>query len=204
MRTDVILRWALPVASQLAMSVQPSSAPQNGIVFPQQPTVQLKSAGGSNVAQAGVPVTVALVGTGTLGGTLTRQTDPFGVATFDDLMITGLVGNRTLQFTSGVLAVATSSTIGLVAGPATTIQDVSATSGDQTVSSATVIQVRVVDQSGNPVAGVTVAFTVVAGGGSCGPSTAVTDASGLASTTWTIGATAGASGSNNNELDAAA
>lgn len=204
-RTDVILRWGLRPATQLAMSVQPSNAPQNGIVFPQQPSVQLKSSVGGDVSQAGIAVTVALASGGlTLSGTLTVFTDAAGVASFTDLVITGLVGDRTLQFSSGVLIPAISGTISLVAGPATTIQDVSATTGDLTVSTGTTISVQVVDQSGNPVSGVTVTFTVVAGGGARSPSTAVTDASGIASTLWTIGPTAGASGSNNNELDAAA
>jgi YVTN family beta-propeller protein len=53
--------------------------------------------------------------------------------------------------------------------------------------------VRVVDGSGAPVPGVSVAFAVTAGGGTVTPGTAVTNASGIATTTaWTLGTTLGA------------
>jgi alpha-tubulin suppressor-like RCC1 family protein len=48
--------------------------------------------------------------------------------------------------------------------------------------------VRVVDVYGNPVAGVAVAWTVRAGGGSVSPATATTNAQGIARTAWTLGA----------------
>lgn len=54
------------------------------------------------------------------------------------------------------------------------------------------VQVRVTDQYGNVRAGVTVRWLVKAGGGSARPSTSVTDATGRASTTWTLGSTVGA------------
>lgn len=52
--------------------------------------------------------------------------------------------------------------------------------------------VRVQDAGGNPVSGVAVNFTVTSGGGSITPATATTNASGQASATATLGATAGA------------
>ncbi len=51
--------------------------------------------------------------------------------------------------------------------------------------------VRVTDQSGNPVSGVTVVWSVAVGSGSVSPATSVTDAAGRAATSWTIGATGG-------------
>lgn len=52
--------------------------------------------------------------------------------------------------------------------------------------------VKATANDGVGVAGVSVTFAVVTGGGSVGSATATTDASGLASTTWTLGAESGA------------
>jgi hypothetical protein len=52
--------------------------------------------------------------------------------------------------------------------------------------------VKVVDQSGSPISGVTVQFAVTAGGGTLGRTSATTDASGSASAgSWTLGTVAG-------------
>ena len=50
----------------------------------------------------------------------------------------------------------------------------------------------VVTRDAAPAAGVSVAWSVLSGGGSLGGATSTTDASGVASTTWTLGTTAGA------------
>jgi len=49
------------------------------------------------------------------------------------------------------------------------------------------LSVRVTASGGAPVEGVVVNWTVTAGGGSVAPATSVTDADGVASTTWTLG-----------------
>src|SRR6185295_141445 len=51
---------------------------------------------------------------------------------------------------------------------------------------------RVTASDGLGVSGVTVSFAVASGGGSVGSPTAVTDANGLAQTTWRLGVTVGA------------
>ena len=53
------------------------------------------------------------------------------------------------------------------------------------------LTVRVEDLFQNPVSGVTVEFAVIGGGGSVQPSTTSTDAGGLATTQWTLGAPLG-------------
>lgn len=53
------------------------------------------------------------------------------------------------------------------------------------------IAVRVRDSRGNPVSGVSVIWTVSAGGGSLSPNVSTTNAQGIASTTWTLGAFTG-------------
>jgi hypothetical protein len=52
--------------------------------------------------------------------------------------------------------------------------------------------VQVVDEASNPVVGAAVTWVVTAGGGTIDPATGPTDANGQASTTWTLGSTAGA------------
>ncbi len=54
------------------------------------------------------------------------------------------------------------------------------------------LKVKVTDQNGNVVVGETISWTVTAGGGTVTPSSAAADANGIASTVWTLGATAGA------------
>src|SRR5699024_11333277 len=51
---------------------------------------------------------------------------------------------------------------------------------------------HVVDAFGNPVAGASVQWAAVTGGGSVAPATSSTDAAGAAQTVWTLGTTAGA------------
>jgi adhesin/invasin len=53
------------------------------------------------------------------------------------------------------------------------------------------IQVRVLGSDDQPLPGATVTFAVTTGGGTVSPASATSDANGLASTTWTLGKTAG-------------
>lgn len=53
------------------------------------------------------------------------------------------------------------------------------------------LQVRVTDANSNPIAGVTVTFAIATGSGSLGSPSATTNAQGVATSTWTLGQTAG-------------
>jgi len=53
------------------------------------------------------------------------------------------------------------------------------------------LAVRVADSHGNPISGMEVTWSVVAGGGSVSPGTSITDQAGEARTAWTLGAAAG-------------
>ncbi len=183
-------------ASQLVVTTQPSSTAQNGAALGTQPVVRLRDASGNEVAQAGVSVTAAIAtGGGALGGTATVATDAAGQAAFTGLSISGTVGDRTLGFSAGGLAGATSSTITVSAGAAATLA-VNAGDGQTAVAGsavATAPSVVVRDASGNPVAGVGVTFAAATGGGSVAGATATTDAGGIAAAgSWTLGTTAGA------------
>ena len=53
-------------------------------------------------------------------------------------------------------------------------------------------KVKIVDTKGNPVAGALIQFAITDGGGSVGAAAALADDAGLASTSWTLGTSAGA------------
>ena len=182
--------------ASLSVTTQPSSSAQSGAAFPAQPVLQLRDADGNAVPRAGVAVTASIAsGTGTLGGTATVSTDAAGQAVFTDLSISGTVGDRTLGFSAAGLAGATSSTVSVSAGAAASLAVSTGNGQTATVgaSLATAPSVVARDASNNPVAGVSVTFTVSTGGGSVTGATATTDASGIAAAgSWTLGTAAGA------------
>jgi hypothetical protein len=95
-------------ATQLSITIQPSSVAVSGVQLQRQPAIQLRDMSGNLVQAAGVPVTVDInFGPGSLGGTLTRLTNASGLATFTNLVLTGS-GSYTLRFSSGTLTDAVS------------------------------------------------------------------------------------------------
>ena len=178
----------LPSASQLAITTQPSSTAQNDVAFPVQPVIQLKDASGNNVLTAGVTIQAAITapGTGVLGGTASAVTNASGVATFSGLKITGATGARTLTFTSGSLASATSAAVNVQAGAATqlviTTQPPSSANSGQVFGSATVVQLQDVSGNNVPQGGVLVTAAV-------SPSAGVTLGGGSTTTSGTGAAT---------------
>ena len=103
---------SVAAATKLAMSTEPSGA-STGQAFTTQPAVRLQTAANANVFRSGITVTAALAsGTGSLGGTLTAQTNSSGIATFTNLSITG-TGNHSIQFTSSGLTAVTSAVFGV-------------------------------------------------------------------------------------------
>ncbi len=181
---------------QLAITQQPSATIANGTSFATQPQVQLKDNGGTPLALANVPVTVALASGGqVLNGTLTVNTNASGVAIFSGLSILGTVGTNSLQFTSNGYTAASSTTFTVGAGQATQIAAVSSQSLSGNVGGAAspVPQVVLKDVSGNAVSGETLIFSVPnAASGVVVGGSAVTNANGAASpTSWTFDTTPG-------------
>jgi hypothetical protein len=170
--------------TQLGITTQPSASAANGAAFAQQPVIQLRDASGYAVSQSGVVVTAAIAsGGGTLGGTLTATTDAFGVATFTNLAITGIVGERTLTFTAPNLTSVTSNSINITAGAATQLALTTPAAGASCGAAFTTqpaIQLR--DVSGNAVSqsGVEVTMSASSGATVVGTATATTNASGVA------------------------
>jgi hypothetical protein len=90
-------------ASQLSITVEPSSLAVSGVPFLQQPVIQLRDADLNLVSISGVSVSATIFsGPGALGGTATVVTNGSGTATFTNLSLNG-AGTYLLIFTSGSL-----------------------------------------------------------------------------------------------------
>src|SRR2546422_638332 len=148
-----------------------------------------------SVSQSGVTVTTVVAsGPGGTLGDSSATTTGSGAASFTGLTLTGTVGSYTLRFESTNLSSATSSAIALSAGAAATIAENGGNGQSATVGNAvaTAPSVLVQDGAGNPVADVTVTFTVTSGGGTVSPTSVATNGSGIAAvTSWTLGTTPG-------------
>ncbi|MCU0621733.1 MAG: hypothetical protein MUC69_09535, partial [Gemmatimonadales bacterium] len=173
-------------ATQLVFTTQPPASVASGTVVPGPVRVRLRDAGGNNVLQSSVQVTLAVQPAGALAGNI-ALTDANGIATFNTLAVSALAGaGYTLEASSATLASATSAAFSVTAGVATQLDF--ATEPPASVASGAAIvpavQVRLRDAVGNavPLAGVTVSLTVSPTGTLAGAS-AATDASGIATFT---------------------
>lgn len=102
------------------------------------------------------------------------------------------VGNGTAQITAS-LGDIDGSVTATVAQVATSIIKVAGDNQTASVAAAlpNVLRVRIRDAGTNPIANASVTFAVTSGGGSVGTQPAMTDAAGEATTTWTLGQSAG-------------
>jgi adhesin/invasin len=181
-------------ATRLVLTQQPSTSAQSGVPFGQQPVVQVVDATGNPVAGDRTIEVEIGDGGGTLEGDLTVSTNGGSTAAFTGLAISGLVGSRTLIFSSGALTPVESNSINVTTGPPA---DIAIQAGNnQTAAVGTTLPtdpaVIIRDSGGNPVGGVEVTFGVTGGGGSVSPTTATTGSNGIAATNWTLGPAAGA------------
>ena len=156
-------------------------------------TVEVSDINGNGVAGVSVTFTVTAG-----GGTLTAAnalTNSSGLAS-STLTLGPNAGANTVSAVSGTLAgspLVLSATGVAVTGPASNIVLVSGNSqtgsvGQQLTNPFTVM---VTDANGSPVSGVTVAFGVTAGGGTLMTANVLTNSSGLASSTLTLGPSSG-------------
>ena len=179
-------------ATRLVLTQQPSTSAQSGVPFGQQPVVQVVDGTGNPVA-GDRNITVAIGdGAGALQGNVTVGTNGGSTATFTNLAISGVVGSRTLIFSSGALTPVESNSINVTTGPAA---DIEIEDGDgQTAVAGTAVPtnpaVIIRDSGGNPVGGIEVTFAP-SGGGSVGPQPVTTGSDGIATTSWTLDPVAG-------------
>jgi adhesin/invasin len=181
-------------ASRLVIDQAPPVTVVNGAVISPAPVIGVEDAGGNPVNGTRNILVDIGDGQGTLSGTTTENTNGGSTATFDNLRITGVVGPRTLLFSSAGTTSIETATINVVAGPATSmaIEDGDNQSAGVNEPVPTPPSVLVTDQSGNPVSGVSVSFQVTGGGGDVEPASVATNSAGIAAvTSWTLGPAAG-------------
>ena len=157
-----------------------------GEVLPESLTVRVLDQHGNPVS--GVSVTWTPNGGGSVSPA-TSVTSSTGHASTRRTLATTPGTNTTTATASGLGQLTFTATVG--AGLAVTMEKVSgdAQSGALNQPLANPLVVRLRDQYGNPVVGETVHWTVTGGGGSVSPPSGLTNADGLASTSWTIGGT---------------
>ena len=183
-----------PSPTPTAITAVAGATPQSagaGTPVPTAPAVKLVDANGTGVADVTVIFSVTTGGGSVEGGT--AKTDVNGVAAVSKWTLGTTAGVNTLTAQSGSLSAVFTAT-GL-AGAASTL--VKTSTDPQTAVAGAAVgaapSVTVKDANGNPVGGVTVTFTVTAGGGSITGATQQSSAAGVATVgSWTLGKTAGA------------
>jgi hypothetical protein len=185
--------------SALAFVTQPTGARVNEPITPAPEIVVRDSAGEPDTTFNG-PVILTLDAGGsdaTLAGTTTRDAVD-GVVVFPDLAVdVAGTGYRLVAAAAGIPSV--SSAPFEISEPddedpepsALIIVSGNGQSGTVGLSLGSPYVVRVADAAGDPITGVSVAWSVTAGAGSVSATTSTTDASGQASTTHTLGAGVG-------------
>lgn len=183
-------------AANIAVSTGNNQAAIAGQAVTTPPAVLITDQFGNAVAGTAVTFAVATGGGSITGANATSNAS--GVAAVGSWTLGPAVGSNTLTATSGAL---NGSPVTFTAtgnpGNATDIALVSGNGQSGTVNTALAAPfvVQVTDVNGNPVPGVTVGWAAV-GGGSMNPASSVTDGSGLASSTRTLGTTAGSQSAN--------
>ncbi|HEU0298424.1 MAG TPA: hypothetical protein VFR37_03200 [Longimicrobium sp.] len=162
-----------------------------GAAVAQAPAVRVNDQTGQPLA--GVTVAFAVTGGGGTVGVTSATTDAGGIATSGSWILGLAAGQNTVTATVAGLTPVEFTATAQARAPGS-IAAVAATS--QTgIAGAAVAQapaVRVNDQTGQPLAGVSVDFAVTAGGGTVGVTSATTDAGGIATSgSWTLGPAAG-------------
>ena len=170
-------------AARLAFLQQPTATLAGAFITPPV-TVVIRDAYGNGLTTSGTPVSVALTsGTGTLGGTLTKNSLN-GTSTFGDLHI-NLAGPKVLTATSGSLTAAVSApfTVESLAGKVLAfVQQPTNTVAGAVIVPPVAVQLR--DSLGNnvPSPGLAVTVAISSGTGAlAGTTTRSTDTSGRAS-----------------------
>lgn len=179
------------VASVMAVNAGDNQAASAGNQVSTPPSVLVTDAFGNPVSGVSVTFAVTSGGGSITGGA--QSTNASGIAAVTSWTLGSTAGVNTLSATSTGLS---GSPITFTAtgnpGNATNIALVQGSGQTGTVGSplATTLQVLVTDNLANPVQGVTVGWAT--GSGSLTPASSVTNASGIATTSWTLGTTPGA------------
>jgi hypothetical protein len=183
------------VATKLVMSVVPASVVAGVAIGP---TITVQARDGLNNVQSSFTGNVALSlaanpGDVSLGG-VTTVAAVNGVATFSGLSLPRVAVGYKIAAASGTLAPDTSVAFAVTpaAAASAVITGGSAQTGSVSSALAAPLSVSVSDAFGNPVGLVSVQFTIASGGGALSSAAVPTNAAGVATTTWTLGALTGA------------
>lgn len=179
-------------ATRLAFTAQPAGAVA-GVAMAAVAVTAMNDSG-HVVTDFTNPITVALADANGAGLSGDRTVSAVGgTATFANLELSQVASGLRLIATSGPLQPDTSAAFSVGAGPAARIAVDGGDAQSAAISTAlaTPLTAKVTDAFGNPVGLVTVSFAVASGGGAVSVASVQTSAAGLASTTWTLGPTAG-------------
>ncbi|MEO8336561.1 MAG: Ig-like domain-containing protein [bacterium] len=182
------------VATTLVFTSAPVAGTSMNAQVPITLTVAAQDVDGDVVSTFTGTVTLS-IGAGPSGSALAGVTSVAavgGVATFANVSIATPGSGYVINAASTGLTSAATPAFNVVNGAATSITLVSG--GGQAAAPGAVlapITVALKDAAGNPTAGTAVSFVVASGGGTVSPVTAITDAAGQASATWTLGPNGG-------------
>ncbi len=144
------------VATQLAITTQPSATDASGAALAQQPVVKVEDAAG-NVVSTDASTVTAKITTGGVSVTPATKAAVAGVASFSGVALNALVGSYTLTFSDGTLSPATSTSVAVTVG--TPSQLVITTEPSTSTASGVVLSqqpvVKIEDTGGNVVTSVT-------------------------------------------------
>jgi alpha-tubulin suppressor-like RCC1 family protein len=182
------------VATQLTITAQPANAVAGSVIVPAI-VVAANDATGHLVSSFEGPVSLSLganPGGATLSGTTTVSAIS-GVATFANLALDKVGSRYTLVATAASLSPASSGLFDVTPGAVSVIakRGGDLQSGPPSQALPVPLSVTLTDANANVVAGVTVIWAATAGG-IVSNATTVSDSSGVALTTWTLGPNLGA------------
>lgn len=182
----------VPVFAALAAGCSDSTEPSVATTITIAPAVSLNAVGATQIVHASVS---NQKGKAMQGAVLTWESNSPSVT------VTGLGGDSAVVTAAANGTAAVTARSGSAAGSLevqvaqapTQAQPVAGDGQSGAVGAAlgTALRVRVVDRLGAPIPGVTVTFTVGAGGGTLATATAVTGPDGVATNNWTLGPVAG-------------
>ena len=179
-------------ATKIQANASPSGNVNAGAAITPLPSVIVLDQFNNPVPNVSVTFAVT-AGAGATSG-LSQLTSPAGIATVGGWSA-GALGANTMTATSGSLTGSPISfTVTSVVGPPASITKTGGDAQHAAPSTALTNPLSVVvrDAAGNPIVGASVLFAVTAGGGSIAGATAITDATGTATSgIWTLGATVG-------------
>lgn len=175
--------FAPPVPAEL--SIVDGSGQEGPVSFPLEQQLRVKVTSDDGAGMPNIPVTWAITGGGTLNdsSTLTNSAGESVVS----WTLGPAAGPQTVTATAPGLAPVTFTATATPFGPLFLLQNAGNNQSGFSLEPLSATSVVLLGSDRAPIAGATITWTVLTGGGSVSPATSVTNAQGVASTTWTLG-----------------